>query len=114
MWVVYVLSEPGGSCTEACVNGCNEDSFVALQSADSSIISNLDPTITCSSIHAWNYGQGPSICTETSCCQGSCINACAFPAQLSTCDAKQETHSRICPCVSALAPDGKNWNFELL
>lgn len=96
--IVYKLGAPGESCTDACANGCNQDSFVDFLHESTSIVTDyiiydkVDTAIECSPIFNSAHETAPYMRDVGD------VKRCVRPTTVSTCDAFTSGRRRICPC----------------
>ena len=106
-WVVGENNK--GNCSDVCNKNhpgstCDETSLTDLNLHKAKEIS-ISNGNQCRGWNSWNYGQGFSQCTKSSCCgSASCQYNCSVTAVTTACvisDGFNLDHSRICPCISA-------------
>jgi secreted trypsin-like serine protease len=100
----WTLGNSGESCTAACRRqgkGCSSSALQGVTSRATILQAAQAAGGMCSSTVAWAYDHMPGICTATSCCNGSCVNACAFGnTGRRTCDSQVAGgYLRLCPCT---------------
>ena len=79
--VVWTLST--GTCTETCANlgsSCSEFDLTSLTHKQAAEVAFQAAGITCKAWNSWNYKQGVSQCTASTCCNGDCVGHCSVPS----------------------------------
>ena len=109
----WVLSNRGESCEAACAArglGCD---LMVLSQVDT--VAKIEAAAmaaghSCTSTSGWAYGANPAICTELTCCGGSCVGACAHGVTSRSCGATNAAYSRLCPCSADMPPSRLRWS----
>eukprot|EP00931_Biecheleriopsis_adriatica_P085255 TRINITY_DN5957_c0_g2_i8.p1 TRINITY_DN5957_c0_g2~~TRINITY_DN5957_c0_g2_i8.p1 ORF type:complete len:1049 (-),score=85.90 TRINITY_DN5957_c0_g2_i8:203-3010(-) len=100
----WYLSSAGQTCTQACAAQSLVCDSVALAATTTQGLVEAAASAaghTCSVSNRWVYSHTPSVCFDTSCCGGSCVNACTYGGT-PTCDGVNGAEfKRICPCQQA-------------
>jgi len=106
----WVLGNQGESCNAVCRRYdkvCEQDMLKSINTPAKVSQLAVDNGVSCSSTRNWSYGSNPGVCTDSSCCGGSCVNACTYGTGVSqTCSAVAWTYSRLCPCAVEDATPG--------
>ena len=103
--MTWYLDDGVHTCTAVCEEigmVCSESDLLSLTSQEATEQAMAAAGITCSSWNQWDYGQGLSQCTGTSCCGGSCVGACSRGAPQGCNHTSEWTagghHERLCAC----------------
>lgn len=104
----WVLSNVSQSCDSACGSvgkTCDIKSITSVIGSSNAFSLIASGGGRCTSNQGWSYDSGPGICTDPSCCGGSCIGACTNGGTSTvSCSLSSGSYKRLCACSGSVPP----------